>query len=385
MPQIEFSRSTLRPVEAVPLPTQIPLTPWESALFNTVCKAYAVFWFQGVQIIKILKQAQSSEKGSTKFNWKWLNPITLYRGVSVTLLNAPLFGLMGMANDQGTKYLEDRFKRPLTQKEKALIAVSAATFCAAPWTTLDLMIVQTQWQNRHVIPPKMDLNALGRRITLMDLHGFSQDLQKQKEQRREVMAKKIPITQIIQEIWRTQGVKGLLRGFPETLFREVPFATALFWAGPEVKKLILPKLPKDWNESKRENTAKVLSGIGVGAVVTLATQAVDVTKTNKQKFIEKPEFRTTRSTVQYLWNKGAEDAWKAFQAKDRSHWVSRLPSSLSERTIQNLGGIAAMHVGLVPRMGVLMIATIAIMHARENFGDAVQRYKRGSTPAAPAP
>lgn len=269
------------------------------------------------------------------------------------------------------------------------MAITAASLGAVPWTTLDLMIVQTQWRNRDVIPPKIDHNSLWKRIAVLDLQGFVQELRRQRDERRVVLAKKIPLSQIFQEIWHKQGIKGLMRGFPETLLREVPFATSLFWAGPEVKKLIYPMLPQDWSERKRENTAKVLSGIGVGAIVTLGTQAFDLTKTNKQKFNDpmlSPDFRTSRSTVQYLWSKGAEAAWKAFQTLDPSHWVARLPRSLSERTVRNLGGVAAMNVGLVPRMGVLMIASVAILHARESFGAEIQKYKRRQAiPAAQAP
>lgn len=344
---------------------QTPLTPSQYFLVNLAAKATAVFSFHPFVTIKNRIQAEATEKAqkitnqsqqklspkavSLTFGMKETianifkivfvknNPFKLYRGISVNLLNAPIFATMGAINGTLKNYLSDGGKRELTQLQKGCIALFASFVGSYPWTVLDFMVLQTQLQNKHIEPHRTDVWGFVKKVVKLDWKGFEELLKKDRESRLKIKSQKKAPHTIFKEVISLRGIKGLFRGLLPTKGREIPFGWGLLYMGPEADRFF-----KLWLPENQKHLSPVLSGISVGSLLALITHPNDMIKTTIQK------------------------DWKAVL----------YPGMLdAAKGIYGHGGYTAFFKGLLPRLGIICIATTVVVDRTRAYTQMIQDKK----------
>ena len=316
-----------------------PLTPGEFFYVNLVAKSSAVMCFHPLITVKNHFQAQAIERHPRQtLSMKKFNPFTIYRGVGVNLLNAPLFAFMGMANGTLKAYLSNGGQRELSQVELGTIALFSSFLGSFPWTTLDLLVIQTQWQNKDFKPHQINYAKLKDSLLKKDWVEFCLRVRAEKKSYKTQQTYKIKPSAIFWQIFEERGVRGLQRGLPATMWREMPFGFTLLYLAPQLHKQFTAKLPKDWEH--RENVALIGSGIVAGTFTTLMTHGMDMIKTTIQR------------------------DWKA----------EKYPKILDAAIgIYQNGGFKTFLTGLMPRLGVIVIATTVVTKQSKDLTDKLSK------------
>ncbi|KAF5280514.1 hypothetical protein FQA39_LY18036 [Lamprigera yunnana] len=105
------------------------------------------------------------------------------------------------------------------------------------------------------------------------------------------------ISSALQEIYRTEGVRGMTCGLIPTLFRDAPFSGLYFMFYTQSKQLI----PKDIFDTTYAAPVHFTCGISAGILASVVTQPADVLKTKMQLYPSK--FNGVWSVAVYVHSK----------------------------------------------------------------------------------